>query len=57
MGTTYSGVAFSKISGGMTSSVSREAARGATVFTLIPYLAPSSLSVFISPTSPSLAAE
>ena len=57
MGDTNSGLLFSKISGGMTSRVSLDAAMGAMVFTLISYLAPSVLRVFIIPTIPSFAVE
>jgi len=39
------------------SSVNRDAAIGATVFTLILYFLPSNLSVFIKPTRPILADE
>jgi NAD(P)-dependent dehydrogenase (short-subunit alcohol dehydrogenase family) len=46
----------SNMSGGMTSSVSREAATGAIVFTRMLYFAPSSLSVFMKPTMPIFAA-
>ncbi len=56
MGVTNSGFNLSKISGGITSSVSRVPAIGATVFTFTPYFSPSSFSVFMSPTSPIFAA-
>ena len=54
MGVTYSGLSFSNRSGGSTSSVSREAAIGAIVLTLMSYFWPSIFSVFMNPTSASL---
>ena len=55
-GVTYSGFSISSICGGIRFSVMRVAATGQMALTLMLFFAPSSFSVFMKPTRPSLAA-
>ena len=55
-GETFDGSKRSSVFSGMMSSVMRDQAAGARVFTVMPYLTPSSASVRVIPAMPALAA-